>query len=70
MTSWIVRIPEYTTDSAQLERIKKMFKDHTLDDAISYEIGKNVTFERNGSFHTLHYENDLLVRAERTSAWN
>ena len=70
MTSWIVRIPEYTTDSAQLERIKKMFKDHTLDDAISYEIGKNVTFERNGSFHTLHYENDLLVRAEITSAWN
>ena len=67
MISWIGRISEYTADSAQLERIKKMFKDHTLDDAISYEIGKNVTFERNGSFHTLHYEKDLLVRAEITA---
>ena len=61
---WIWQISEYTTDSAQLERIKKMFKNYTLDDAVSYEIGKSATFERNGSFHTLHYENDLLVRAE------
>ena len=67
MISWIGRISEYTADSAQLERIKKMFKDYTLDDAISNEIGRNVTFERHGSFHTLHYENDLLVRAEITA---
>ena len=67
MTSWILQIPEYTTDSAQLERIKKMFKDCTLDDAVSYEVGKSVTFERNGSLHALHYENDLLVRAEITA---
>ena len=67
MTGWIWQISEYTTDSAQLERMKNMFKECTLDGAISYEIGKNVTFERNGSFHTLHYENDLLVRAEITA---
>lgn len=67
MTSWIVRIPEYTTDPAELERMKNMFKDYTLDNAVSYEIGKNVTFERNGLLHTLHYENDLLVRAEITA---
>lgn len=67
MTSWIVRIPEYTTDSAELGRMKNMFKDYTLDNAVSYEIGKNVTFERNGLLHTLHYENDLLVRAEITA---
>ena len=67
MTSWICRISECTTDPAQLERMKNIFKNHTLDDAVSYEIGKNVTFERNGLLHTLHYENDLLVRAEITA---
>lgn len=67
MNGWIWQISEYTTDSAQLERIKKMFKNYTLDDAVSYEVGKSVTFEHNGSLHTLHYENDLLVRAEVTT---
>lgn len=67
MTDRIWRFSECIYDPAQLERIKEMFKNYTLDDALSYEIGESVTFERNGSLYTLYYENDLLDWAEITA---
>lgn len=58
-------VVEIITDPLQLDRIKFMFAEYTLDEAIDFNMEPNketIDFERNGSIYSLHYTNNKLQR--------
>ena len=63
-TAYLVPMKENFTDVSTLLRVADMFKEYTLDDAESYQIGErfsNIVFLRNGSRYTLQYDTAYLV---------
>lgn len=62
--AYLVPMKETFTDPATLLRVKDMFKEYTLDDADSYDLGEpwcSIVYLRNGSKYTLKYYYDKLT---------